>query len=159
MTDTTIASLFLTPINNLKKELTEKVKEYFNKVLRATDVEPYITQSWLNYTETNQFHHTHNHPNSLVSGVFYIDVDEEKDKIKFCKPGYQQLRLKVTDYNQWNSEHWWFPVSTGELFLFPSSLEHTVEHKKGSNTRISLAFNVFVKGNLGDEEGLTELKL
>ena len=144
---------------NIKKILYKKVKDYFDKVLKAIDVKPYITQSWINYTETNQFHHQHNHPNSLVSGVFYIDADKDKDSIRFVKSGYQQFRLKVSDYNQRNSEHWWFPVSTGDLFLFPSSLDHAVEYKKGNNTRTSIAFNVFIKGNLGDEVGLTSLEL
>ena len=45
----------------------------------------------------------------------------------------------------WNSESWWFPVKTGDVILFPSSLIHMVETKQGTNTRISLAFNVFIK--------------
>jgi hypothetical protein len=34
-----------------------------------------------------------------------------------------------------------------------------VETKQGNNTRISLAFNVFVKGNIGNVKNLTYLKL
>jgi hypothetical protein len=34
-----------------------------------------------------------------------------------------------------------------------------VETKEGDNTRISLAFNVFIKGNIGNNKNLTELKL
>jgi hypothetical protein len=34
-----------------------------------------------------------------------------------------------------------------------------VETKEGDNTRVSLAFNVFVKGKLGDDYALTELIL
>jgi hypothetical protein len=34
-----------------------------------------------------------------------------------------------------------------------------VETKKGDNTRISLAFNVFVKGMLGKNDLLTEIIL
>jgi hypothetical protein len=57
------------PFLSLKKELNLRVKDYFEKVISATDaITPYITQSWLNYTETNQYHHKHAHPNSLVSG-------------------------------------------------------------------------------------------
>jgi uncharacterized protein (TIGR02466 family) len=70
--------------SKLKEDLDLRVKDYFNKVLSTTDsVTPYITQSWLNYTETNQYHHKHAHPNSLVSGVFYVNCHEELDKIKF----------------------------------------------------------------------------
>jgi hypothetical protein len=41
---------------------------------------------------------------------------------------------------------WFFPVETGNLFMFPSSTTHQVETKQGNNTRISLAFNTFYKG-------------
>jgi hypothetical protein len=46
------------------------------------NIELYITQSWLNYTEENQYHHRHEHPNSVVSGVLYFDSDK-KDMIKY----------------------------------------------------------------------------
>ena len=145
---------------NLKKELDLRVKDYFQKVISSTDVTtPYITQSWLNYTETNQYHHKHAHPNSLISGVFYINCHEKHDKIKFFKEGYQTIKTEIKDWNLWNSESWWFPVKTGDIILFPSSLTHMVETKQGDNTRISLAFNVFIKGIIGNNKQLTELIL
>jgi uncharacterized protein (TIGR02466 family) len=148
------------PFENIKKELDLRVKDYFKKVISSTDkIIPYITQSWLNYTETNQFHHKHAHPNSLVSGVFYINCHEELDKIKFFKEDYKTIKPEIKDWNLWNSESWWFPVKTGDLVMFPSSLTHMVETKEGTNTRISLAFNVFVKGTLGENTRLTELIL
>ena len=50
-------------------------------------------------------------------------------------------------------------VKTGDIVLFPSSLTHMVETKEGDNTRVSLAFNVFIKGTIGNNKQLTELKL
>jgi uncharacterized protein (TIGR02466 family) len=149
------------PFLNLKKELDLRVKDYFKKVISSTDaITPYITQSWLNYTETNQFHHKHEHPNSLVSGVFYINCHEEFDKIKFFKKDiYQMIKPEIKTWNIWNSESWWFTVKTGDLIMFPSSLTHMVENKEGTNTRISLAFNVFIKGTIGVNKSLTELIL
>jgi uncharacterized protein (TIGR02466 family) len=148
------------PFENIKKELDLRVKDYFKKVISSTDkIIPYITQSWLNYTETNQYHHKHAHPNSLVSGVFYINCHEELDKIKFFDDKYKTIKLETKDWNLFNSETWWFPVKTGDLVMFPSSLTHMVETKEGTNTRISLAFNVFVKGTLGENTRLTELIL
>ena len=146
---------------NLKTDLDLRVKDYFNKIIcPANNIIPYITQSWLNYTETNQYHHKHEHPNSLVSGVFYINCNEEFDKIKFFKKfNYQIIKPEVKDWNIWNSESWWFPVKTGDIILFPSSLTHMVETKQGTNTRISLAFNVFIKGTVGNNKSLTELIL
>jgi uncharacterized protein (TIGR02466 family) len=144
----------------LKKDLDLKIKDYFQKVISPADsITPYITQSWLNYTETNQYHHKHAHPNSLVSGVFYINCHEKHDKIKFFKEDYKTIKPEIKDWNIWNSESWWFSVKTGDVILFPSSLTHMVENKEGTNTRISLAFNVFIKGTVGINKCLTELIL
>jgi len=144
----------------LKEELDLKVQDYFDKVISpSNNIIPYITQSWLNYTETNQYHHKHQHPNSLVSGVFYINCHEEHDKIKFFNDKYSTIKPEIKDWNIWNSETWWFSVKTGDALLFPSSLTHMVETKQGDNTRISLAFNVFIKGTVGNSKNLTELKL
>lgn len=146
--------------SKLKKDLDKFVKDYVDKVMALTDsVQPYITQSWLNYTETNQFHHRHAHPNSLISGVFYIDCKENVDKIKFFRDEYKIIKPEIKEWNFWNSESWWFSVKTGDIILFPSSLIHMVENKEGTNTRISLAFNVFLKGKIGNQRSLAELVL
>ena len=148
------------PFTNIKKELDLTVQDYFDKVISpANKITPYITQSWLNYTEKNQYHHKHQHPNSLVSGVFYINCHKEHDKIKFFNDNYKTIKLEIKEWNLWNSESWWFSVKTGDIILFPSSLTHMVETKEGDNTRISLAFNVFIKGTVGNNKSLTELIL
>jgi uncharacterized protein (TIGR02466 family) len=146
---------------NLKKELDLRIQDYFSKIIvPANNITPYITQSWLNYTETNQYHHKHKHPNSLVSGVFYINCDDKFDKITFFNDNdHKLIKPEIKEWNLWNSESWWFPVKTGDIILFPSSLTHMVETKKGTNTRISLAFNVFIKGTIGSNKQLTELIL
>ena len=146
---------------NIKKFLDECCKDYLEKIISPkNNIELYITQSWLNYTEENQYHHTHVHPNSVVSGVLYFDCDKENDKIKFTNSvGYQQIKPEVKDFNIWNSETWWFALETGQLVMFTSSTTHQVDTKQGTNTRISLAFNTFYKGTLGSNKDLTELIL
>ena len=146
---------------NIKKFLDKHCKDYLETIIcPKNNIELYITQSWLNYTEKDQYHHQHAHPNSVVSGVLYFDSDKKNDKILFSSnKGYQQIKPEIKDFNLWNSETWFFPVETGNLFMFPSSTTHQVETKKGSNTRISLAFNTFYKGTVGSNYQLTELIL
>jgi len=145
---------------NLKEELDLKVQDYFNKIIcPAGSITPYITQSWINFTEKNQYHHKHSHSNSFISGVFYINCDEKFDKIYFYKRDYERIYLEAKEYNVFNSSSWWFSVKTGNIILFPSSLQHKVETKETDNTRISLAFNVFIKGKIGNKEKLDELIL
>ena len=148
---------------NIKKFLDNHCKNYLDKIIcPKNNLELYITQSWLNYTEAEQYHHKHEHPNSVISGVLYFDSDINNDKIFFShSKGYQQISPEVdnTKWNLYNSGTWWFPVETGNLFMFPSSTTHQVETKKGNNTRISLAFNTFYKGTIGLNNKLTELIL
>ena len=147
-------------LKNLKKDIQTKVMDYFDKVVCTNNSTPYITQSWINYTESNQYHHRHSHPNSLVSGIFYINADKNVDSVTFYK-GYldHRIKLDVTKYNIFNSSSCTFPVETGNILLFRSSLEHAVNKKKGNNIRISLSFNIFIKGTVGNKEDLTELIL
>lgn len=148
---------------NIKKYLDKCCKDYLDTVIcPKNNIELYITQSWLNYTETNQFHHQHQHPNSVISGVLYFNSDIKNDKILFSHPTvYQQISPEIDDqkFNLWNSKTWFFPVETSDLFMFPSSTTHQVETKQGNNTRISLAFNTFYKGSVGSNTQLTELIL
>ena len=145
---------------NLKKDLNKKIIDYFNKIICCSNSTiPYITQSWINYTKENQFHHRHAHGNSYVSGVFFINADKEVDKIDFFKSGHRPFRFKVTQFNIFNSTTAAYPIQGGDVILFPSSLPHGVDKKKGNNIRTSLSFNVFFKGTIGNKEELTELIL
>lgn len=153
--------LDLPELKKLKSELEKRVNEHFQFVWKPkTDCSLYITQSWLNVTQAGQYHHKHEHPNSFVSGVLYIDADELNDRIQFFHgKGYQQLMVESSEFTFLNSTSWWLAVKTNDIMLFPSSLTHMVTTKNGENNRTSLAFNTFLKGTWGDESSLTEMKL
>ena len=147
-------------LTKLRDFIESSVSDYFNSVYNPKHkVNLRITQSWCNYTEPGQWHHKHAHPNSFVSGVFYPQANRETDKIYFYRSGFQQIKLPPENWNVWNSESWWFEAGTGDLILFPSSLEHMVETVQGDQTRISLSFNTFPVGLVGEEMDLTGLKL
>jgi len=138
----------------------ESLAEYFKKVYAPKfEVQPYITQSWANYTNKGQYHHKHEHPNSFVSGVFYVQAQQDIDRIYFYKNAYQQIRIPVESYNLYNSESWWLGVKTGQLILFPSHLTHMVQTVETDETRISISFNTFLKGYIGNDIELTGLHL
>jgi uncharacterized protein (TIGR02466 family) len=147
-------------LTELRDFIEDSMLEYFKTVYAPkNEVSLYLTQSWANYTEVGQYHHKHTHPNSLVSGVFYPQADKSVDKIYFYKDGYENINIPPAEYNPYNSQSWWFEVGAGDLIFFPSSLTHMVQTKEGDNTRISIAFNTFLKGYIGSDESLTGLHL
>ncbi len=144
---------------DIKKLLEQSCKNYLETIIAPkNNIQLGITQSWLNYTEQNQFHHQHAHLNSIVSGTLYFNCNN--DYIVFTNPqSYQGVKPKIKEYNIWNSNTWSIPVQTGQLIMFPSSTIHEVETKKNNHTRISLSFNTFYKGTIGSKSNLTELIL
>jgi uncharacterized protein (TIGR02466 family) len=136
--------------------INEMVKEVYKPI---NQLEFYITQSWLNITNTGAFHHEHVHPNSLISGAFYISTVKD-DRIHFHSDKERDLFLEqfpTEDYQRFNSSMFWFGVNDQELAMFPSYLRHSVPKNETKQTRVSLAFNTWAKGSLGSELNLTEL--
>jgi len=131
---------------------------HFYEFTEGQQSEMFITQSWLNLTHEGESHHCHTHPNSIISGVFFIKT-EETDDIRFLKTTTQDIYYtnkadKV--FNDWNSTSWFMPAKQGCLLLFRSSLMHEVP-KTVSKKRISLSFNSFFYKSCGDEKQLNYL--
>lgn len=118
-----------------------------------------ITQSWCNYSCQGDFHPSHSHSNSFLSGVFYFESDPEADSIRFFRREYQPYKIPPRQWNHWIADSSWFAARPGRLLLFPSSLPHRVDPIQGAHRRVSLAFNTFPVGDLGDRHELTALHL
>jgi len=145
-------------LSDLKAFIDSNLQHYFNEILSPKyDIKPYVTQSWINYTEPGEYHHKHAHPGSFVSGVFYIQSDNIEDKIHFYKDSYETLPIPTEKFNLYNSASWWFNTRQCSVVLFPSNLTHMVETTTSKKTRISLSFNTFIEGLIGEESSLTAL--
>ena len=148
------------------KSLRSIVQDHINQYAwTAISADPkftfYITQSWTNYTQKGQSHHRHMHTNSLISGSLYIQAKKAVDGICFHRGSAANVQILVSDdqLNAYNTPVKCYNVGAGDLVLFPSNLVHSVEQATGDHTRISLAFNVFVKGELGSPDRLNSLTL
>jgi uncharacterized protein (TIGR02466 family) len=148
-----------TGLFGLKDFIQQHLETYLKEIISPKDpIEIYITQSWVNVNNPGDSHHQHTHPNSILSGVFYIDV-EEKDSIIFLdsKPNYFNIDTDNPSYL--NSGIYHLNVFSGDLVIFPSTLNHYVEKTISSKSRISLSFNTFIRGTIGNTNHLTQLHL
>ena len=154
------------PLLDFKEHLLFHIENYFDYVYKPrSTIKPYITQSWINLNKQFMFHPDHNHANSWMSAVYYYSAQED-DTIQFYSNGNGgfegirgQLKLEPKEWGRYNSYSWDVPVKTGDLIIFPSSLNHGVAPKQIKGDRISLAFNTFLSGKFGNQENLTELCL
>ena len=120
--------------NNFAKELEicQKVK---------------LSNLWININGYKDYNRRHNHPESIISGVFYVKVPDKSSKLRFFNPS---VDLMVRDWNlnvdlkcnKYTSSIWEIFPEDGKLLLFPSWLDHEVDQNLSQEKRISISFNL-----------------
>ena len=143
---------------DIKNFLKESVDKFTTNVLN-TKQRLVITQCWANRNPKGSKHHEHVHPNSIISGVMYFQINEKLPPIKFAKTNQDGMKLDPEKYNNVNSESFMLSCKPGELILFPSSLKHSVPINMSEEDRISVSFNTFCIDAIGSEQSLTHLDI
>lgn len=134
--------------------------QYFATVFdTANDARLVITQSWLSLTGKGGSHHTHSHPNSIASGVVYINL-AANDGINFYRDEDRQwFDLKPRQQNYYNAYSYFIEAKVGDVVIFPSHIKHGVRQVETDMQRLSLAFNTFISGEIGREEFSNQLRI
>ena len=145
-------------LKDLTSFFKECIDDYCNTIINS-EQRLVITQLWGNKNPKGSKHHEHVHPNSILSGVFYLRQDPKLPPIQFSKSNQESMKLDPRKYNTYNAETFLLPCTSGELILFPSNLRHSVPVNMGEEERISLSFNTFSVDALGSEESLTHLDI
>ncbi len=136
--------------------VTREVESYTRSFLAVSgNVEFYITDSWVNIHRQGHSAGAHVHHNSLISGVLYLKVPENSGDLVFHRetvsllPFPPALDLDVDSFNIYNCKSWGYSPKTNDICLFPSVVMHSVDPNDSHDERWSLAFNVFVRGDIG----------
>lgn len=146
----------------LRSFLQTQVENFVHEILGVTRQSRFfITQSWVTVKTRGSAHHIHAHPNSLVSGVYYLDG--ELAPIAFKRPAGNEIfgsitltMEKVTPFSAMDCS---LPNRKNHAILFPSTMQHFVRENPSDAPRYSVAFNSFAKGLLGNPAELTGLSL
>jgi uncharacterized protein (TIGR02466 family) len=159
--------LNLPQYEDLKQWITARTTEFVRDVLNV-ESDALITQSWVNRNSPGEFTHLHPHPNSIVSGVFYMDVPDGNALIMFHKQeagGTGYFILEPGKYNKdtnrdhtYSSRTYKLNVTAGDLVLFPSWLLHSVPTNTTKFERWCMAFNSMIPFSIGMTNSLNEFK-
>jgi len=141
-------------LKSIKDVCEYHLKKYVETILDCNQ-EFYITNSWATKNSQGEGHHIHSHPNSIISGVIYLQIPNSDNEIEFHhKSALRQnfdFNYTIKNYNIFNSDSWYLPIKQGQILLFPSWVKHGVKSNISSEDRIVLGFNTFVKGKFGSE--------
>lgn len=149
-------------LRGLKAFIQAQVDLFAHQVLKVkAQCDFYITQSWVNVNEKGTQHHLHAHQNSVISGVFFLDGADSP--IVFRRPAshtlFGNLHLDLEELNLMNVGDCQFAARKNRAMLFPSTTPHFVMENNSDTPRMSLAFNTFVRGQLGSADELSELRV
>lgn len=148
----------------LKSKIQKQIDHFVYEILDCDkNVKFEIQNSWANRHGKLDFAGSHRHNNSLISGVFYLDVAPDTGAIVFQKDkSYYNLWTDTIEVgfnyqthedqsrlNVFNADAWGIYPKQNEIVLFPSLLYHSVTENLSDRIRYSLAFNVFPRGDFG----------
>ena len=132
-------------LSAINDNILKVLKTFINEVLRYEYEKFYITQSWVNVNPPGTSHDYHNHKNSVLSGVLFLNTAPDCGDMILYKPE-RDITPKVTfdpdNYFTWGNRY--FSPINNQLLIFPSNLYHAVSENKSNINRVSLAFNTFM---------------
>jgi uncharacterized protein (TIGR02466 family) len=146
-------------MQRIKLFIQGQLDEFATKII-SIDNKLFPTLSWANRSPKGADHYRHRHVNSIVSGVFYLT--DNPTPIEFYSDMSivnQPLRFKPNQFNPFNTHINMIEVKKGTLVLFPSYLEHGVGRNVQDHERLSLSFNTWIDGSIGNLEESSYLNL
>lgn len=131
--------------HDLEKRIVKHVSKYLQRLdYNATENDLKMTDFWVNIMGQNAIHTAHIHPNSVISGTFYVSKPKNSSGIQFQDPRLAQLMNSpvVKPAAQTHNQRFVtvFPEA-GDVVLFESWLLHEVPLNITKDPRISVSFN------------------
>ena len=118
-----------------------------------------ITGMWGNILKPGETHSPHTHSNNFLSGVFYLESDAETGIIfSDPRPAADVLVPRKKTKTNENSNLLSYISKQNRLIIFPSWLVHWVPINKSKRDRISISFNVQIKGQVGEHHEFQSAK-
>jgi uncharacterized protein (TIGR02466 family) len=131
---------------------------------RSTKLQMNVVGSWFQIQNGHGFHETHTHGNCAWSGVYYVQVDDDKTRIENKELGdmngvtrFYGHHVDVSGGGYMDSGNLYLqdncfdsPPEEGVLCIFPSHLKHMAMPYIGKKDRIIVSFNIQVHGDKGD---------
>ena len=139
------------PLINKIKESTLDISKNVFKITRPYSVD--VVSLWLNKRNPNTDHTAHMHQNTFLSGVFFLE--DTQSPLCFLRPQPLPVLPIVDEYNEFNSNKLRHHGIKDCIVLFPSYLYHFVSINEDPKSRLTLAFDIMLRGEYGEIDQTT----
>jgi uncharacterized protein (TIGR02466 family) len=131
-------------VADLAKLLTRHATSFAGECAFDLSRKPRLDSLWVNLLKSGGHHSGHVHPNSVISGTFYVEVPNGSGAIRFEDPR-SPLMMAAPPRQKDAPEELQPFVSVeprpGLLLMWESWLRHEVLAGRGKGERLSISFN------------------
>ena len=136
------------------KEFAELVISTSKEILDELkyDVEDIaITDMWATVLKSGENHPAHTHSNNFLSGVYYLHSSQGASIVfRDPRPAADVIMPRLKESIIENSSLLEYTSKQNRAIFFPSWLPHYVKPNKSTANRISIAWNIQLKGQVGE---------
>ncbi|GEM_PF-115542 len=144
--------------------LTNEIEAFVFEYLEASKIKYdklslFHQKSWPIITKTGGHVNNHNHPNAILSAVFYLQTEPESGgELIFHNPNDSLIPGNINDkLPGLPSTHLYgLKPKPKLLVLFPSKLDHHVENYRGEMSRWSVSYDISITANHSLGSGQSE---
>lgn len=146
---------------SLVNNIMEATKQACDAIKLDTSYKLEITNMWGNILQQNECHPPHTHSNNVWSGTYYITQSPTQSSIQYFIGQHQSQVLlpRVSEQNLDNGNLIGFPSEKGRGYVFPSWLTHWVPPHPDKEARVSVAWNIILRGEYGHEKDFQYAKI
>jgi uncharacterized protein (TIGR02466 family) len=133
---------------NFKQWVLSCCADYTSKFLNTTECE--IKRSWITTLQYGEYNHFHNHGDTDIVGVYYLQTEESHPELQVFDPRIPHKFnasniIKDGKIICENIRYILIPATKFKLVLLPGYLLHGVGTNMSRNPRVSIAMNIRVK--------------
>jgi len=137
--------LFKRPeFREISKVIAQYARTYLDSRHWKNERQIVMSELWANWQGKYQYQEYHDHRERIISGIYYVDVPEGCPGIMMKTPlkaNFDDLYFDEPAMQEVNH----LDVTTGDILIFPSWLDHGVKANMTDNPRINIAFNFGIK--------------
>lgn len=139
-------------LSNLKQYIDKHVQQYIKSTKASDHKKIFLSHSWFNVTENNDYQDFHQHQDSVISGVYYYQTTGNDGDIVFRTPN-PFVTLELFPLGDHFHKYVAYKPAVGKIVIFPGWLDHKVEKNTEDTKRISIAFNYLYDNSVSGQKG------
>jgi uncharacterized protein (TIGR02466 family) len=142
-------------LKNLKSYVEKHTRLYISFIKAYENKNLFLSHSWMNITKDGTFQDSHQHQDSVISGVYYFQTNQKDGNITFETPN-PYMALELFPFGQEFYKYFSIIPSVGKIVIFPGWLKHQVEKNNTLDERISISFNYLYDNSKEGHKGTYE---